>query len=330
MYDPGEMEGATILVTGGAGCIGRNLSAKLCDLGAEVTILDDLSSACRWNIPRRPNLRFVEGSVVDDEALAYVFAARPTYVYHLAALFANQNSVEHPETDLSVNGLGTLKVFKYCQVSGVKRVVYASSGCSVYGSKAPLPLTEDFLSIDLDTPYQITKLLGEAYANFFKNYYDLAVVRARFFNVYGPGEVPGAYRNVIPNFIYWAKTNQPLPITGSGEETRDFTYVGDIVEGLLGAALCPEAVGEAFNLASGKETKIIDLAHKILDLTGSQSSIELTQRRKWDTHSRRCASVDRARALIGYSPSTDLDAGLKAAVSWFDENWELILRDARF
>ena len=137
----------------------------------------------------------------------------------------------------------------------------------MYGSHAPLPLVEDFVSIDLDTPYQITKLLGELYANFFKNFYDLQMVRTRFFNSYGPGEVPGRYRNVIPNFIYWAMQGQPLPITGTGEETRDFTFVGDIVDGLLRAGYAPEALGEAMNLASGRETRILDLATWVNELT---------------------------------------------------------------
>jgi len=191
----------TVLITGGAGAIGSNLTGALAELGARVVVLDDLSSAERWNVPSHRNVLFVEGSVVDEEMLKRVFFERPEIVFHLAAFFANQNSIDHPEEDLRVNGLGTLRMLQYATLSGVPRFVYASSGCSIYGSQSPLPLKEDFMSMHLSTPYQITKMLGELYGNFFHHHYNLAVVKARFFNSYGPGEIPGQYRNVIPNFI---------------------------------------------------------------------------------------------------------------------------------
>ena len=323
-------DGKRVTVTGGAGAIGSNLTRALADLGAHVTLLDNLSSADLWNVPDHPSVTFVEGSVLDEEALERVFSPAPDLVYHLAALFANQNSIDHPEEDLLVNGLGTLKVLTRARDTSVERVVYASSGCSVYGSHAPLPLVEDFVSIDLDTPYQITKLLGELYANFFKNFYGLQMVRTRFFNSYGPGEVPGRYRNVIPNFIYWAMQGQPLPITGTGEETRDFTFVGDIVDGLLRAGYAPEALGEAMNLASGRETRILDLATWVNELTESAAGVVFTEQRKWDTHSRRLASVEKARGLLGYEPTTSFQDGLAQAVGWFRQNWERIQASARF
>ena len=169
---------------------------------------------------------------MDEIALKRVFFEKPDIVYHLAAFFANQNSVDHPEHDLEVNSLGTLRLLQYASMAGVDRFVFASSGCSIYGSDAPLPLREEFMSMHLSTPYQITKMTGELYCNFFYNHYGLKVVKPRFFNSYGPGEVPGQYRNVIPNFIFWSMKGMPLPITGSGEETRDFTFVGDIVNGI--------------------------------------------------------------------------------------------------
>ena len=186
------------------------------------------------------------------------------------------------------------------------------------------------MSLHLSSPYQITKMLGELYANFFQHHYELAVVKARFFNSYGPGELPGQYRNVIPNFIYWAMRGEPLPITGTGEETRDFTYVGDIVDGLLRAGYFEAAVGQEFNLASGQETRIIDLAEMINSQVGNKAGISFTERRKWDTKSRLLASVDRARQLIGYEPNTPFETGLKDAIAWFRENWEGIQSAARF
>lgn len=147
-----------------------------------VIVLDDLSSASRWNVPSLPNVLFVEGSILDEVELKRIFFEGPDLVFHLAALFADQNSIDHPETDLLVNGLGTLKLLQYSHLAGVRRFIYASSGCAIYGSSAPLPLTEDFMSLHLSTPYQITKMVGELYCNFFQHHYNLAVVKARFFN----------------------------------------------------------------------------------------------------------------------------------------------------
>jgi len=322
--------GKTVLVTGGAGAIGSNLCRHLAGLGAQVIILDDLSSSEQWNVPSLPGILFVEGDVLDEVKLKRIFFERPQIVFHLAAFFANQNSVDHPESDLEVNGLGTLRLLEYSMLTGVQRFIYASSGCSIYGSSAPLPLREEFVSLNLSSPYQITKMLGELYCNFFYNHYGLKVVKPRFFNSYGPGEVPGQYRNVIPNFIYWGMKGEALPITGSGEETRDFTYVGDIIDGLLRAGAMESAIGQEFNLASGKETRVIDLANIINKATGNKKGIQFVQRRKWDTKSRLLASIDRARKLIGYEPKIPFEEGLKNTIDWFKEKWDKIEGSARF
>lgn len=326
-------KGKKVLVTGGAGAIGSNLTRALAETGAEkVFVLDDLSSAERWNVPSLPNVLFVEGDILDEIKLKRIFFEEPEYIFHLAAFFANQNSVDHPEKDLMINGMGTLRLLEYATIAKakVKRFVYASSGCSIYGSSAPLPLKEEFMSLHLSSPYQITKMLGELYCNFFHHHHDLPVVKARFFNSYGPGEIPGQYRNVIPNFIYWALKKKPLPITGTGDETRDFTYVSDIVDGLLKAGIADNVIGEEFNLASEVETKIKDLAEMINSLTGSSSGINFLERRKWDTKSRLLASVDKARRLIGYEPKTGFEDGLKNTINWFEENWESIEKTASF
>jgi nucleoside-diphosphate-sugar epimerase len=324
-------EGKSALITGGAGCIGSNLIRALIKANAKkILVLDDLSSAREWNLPSAPNVSFLKGSILDEAALKKAFSEKPDYVFHLAALFANQNSIDHPETDLQVNGLGTLQVLKHSHLNQVEKFVFASSGCSVYGSQAPLPLKEDFVSLHLDTPYQITKLLGELYCNFFHNYYGLPLVIGRFFNVYGPGEIPGRYRNVIPNFTYWALHNQPLPITGTGEETRDFTFVEDIVEGFLRAGAVPEALGEAFNLASGKETKIIDLANMINQLTHNRAGVKFVEKRDWDKITKRRASIEKARRMLGYEPKTPVKEGLKRTLDWFLKNKENIEKSAKF
>ena len=330
MSENSDYKGKTILVTGGAGTIGSNLSRALAGAGASVVVLDDLSSGERWNLPSLPGVLFVEGSILDEVLLKRVFFERPDVVFHLAAYFANQNSVDHPERDLMVNGMGTLRLLQYATLSGVERFVYAQSGEAIYGSDAPLPLREEYLSIHMSSPYQITKMLGELYCNYFHSHYGLKVVKPRFFNCYGPGEVPGQYRNVITNFIYWGIKGLPLPITGTGEETRDFTFVGDLVAGLLSAGLEEGAVGEAFNLASGVETRIIDLARMVNAATGNDAGMRYVSRRSWDTKPRLWASIERARAVIGYEPDTDFEEGFGKTLEWFRENWDKIESSARF
>lgn len=324
-------EGRVVLVTGGAGAIGTNLCRALADAGARlVIILDDLSSGYVWNIPSKPNVMFVRGCITDDIALKRVFFEQPRYVFHLAAFFANQNSVDYPERDIQVNGLGTLKLLEYALFSGVDRFIYASSGCAIYGSQAPLPLREEFMSMNLSTPYQITKMLGELYCNFFFHHHGLKVVKTRFFNSYGPGEVPGQYRNVIPNFVYWAMQGKSLPITGTGDETRDFTFVEDLVDGLLRAGFYDCAIGEEFNLASGREICIRDLATMINEETRNSAPINYVQRRKWDTKPRLLASVEKAKRIVGYEPGTSFEEGLKSTIRWFKENWNFIESSASF
>ena len=323
--------GKRILITGGAGCIGSNLTKALLKAEPEkIVIIDDLSASYEWNIPKDPKVTFIKGSILDEERMKRAFSYKPHYVFHLAAHFANQNSVDHPETDLLVNALGTLKTLEYANLVNVERFVFASSGCSVYGSQAPLPLKEDFVSLHLDTPYQINKLVGELYCNYFHDYYKLPVAIARYFNVYGPGEVPGRYRNVIPNFFWWAMHGQPLPITGTGEETRDFTFVEDIVDGTLRMGVIEEAVGEAINLASEKETRIIDLANWINEMTENRAGVVFKLRRDWDKAIRRRASIEKAKKILGYEPKTDMKTGLRKVYEWIKENWENLEKSVKF
>jgi UDP-glucose 4-epimerase len=324
-------EGRTVLVTGGAGAIGSNLTRRLSELGAKaVIVLDDLSSSSTWNVPSSPNVLFVPASVTDDIVIKRVFNERPDTVFHLAAFFANQRSIDYPEIDLDVNGSGILKLLQMSQTSGVDRFVYASSGCSIYGDAVPLPITESFSSLHLKTPNQITKMLGELYLNYFHHHYGLPVVSARLFNSYGPGEVPGQYRNVIPNFIYWALSGQPLPLTGQPDATRDFTYVGDIVQGLLRLGSHPDAIGQAMNIASGTETMISDLAERVNELTGNTAGLVKAQPRIWDTKNRILASTDLAHNVVGYEPTMPFDDGLHETIAWFQANWDNINHDADF
>lgn len=324
-------EGQTILITGGAGCVGSNLTKKLAEYNPEkIIILDDLSSAYEWNIPKSDCVEFIQGDICDDQVLKWIFKGKPDYVFHLAAHFANQNSVDKPEKDLKVNGLGILKVLEYAHMAGVKRFVYSSSGCGVYGLDSKMPFEEHDISISLHTPYQVTKLLGELYTNYFHNLYDLPIVNARFFNVFGPGEVPGKYRNVIPNFMYWAMNGQALPITGDGTETRDWTYVDDIVQGLTRMGVVEEAIGESINLGSGKDHRVIDMANKVNELCGNEAGIKYKERRDWDAKNKLLSSIDKAKRILKYEPKHGFDEGLENTHDWFVDNWEDIQKSAEF
>jgi UDP-glucose 4-epimerase len=319
-----------VLVTGGAGCIGSNLVKALVKAEARVFILDDLSSSYVWNIPVSERVSFIEGNILDDEMLKRAFRANPEYIFHLAAHFANQNSVDNPETDLMVNGMGILKVLEYAHITQVSRFVYSSSGCGVYGLESKMPFTEPDISISLHTPYQVTKLIGELYTNYFHNLYNLPIVNARFFNNFGPGEVPGKYRNVIPNFIYWAMNGRALPITGDGSETRDWTYVDDIISGLLAMGIEPQAVGEAFNLGSGQEHTVIEMANLVNAITGNQAGIRFAPRRNWDVKTRLLSSIEKAHRILGYQPEKKFEDGVREVHQWFVANWQNIQNSAEF
>ncbi len=322
--------GRSILVTGGAGAIGSNLIIALSILVGKlgrVVVLDNLSALKTrnpWNVAPLSNIMFVLGDVRNDTDLKRVFREDPSIVFHLAAFFANQNSIDYPETSAEVDIMGQIRLLEYSRISRAEKFVYASSGCAIYGSYPELPLKEEFISMHLTTPYQINKMTGEMYCNFYHHHYGLPIVNCRFFNSYGPGEVPGQYRNVIPNFIFWAMQGRSLPITGTGEETRDFTYVLDLVQGLIKAGYYQDAVGENFNLGAGKEVRILDLVKMVNEATNNKAEIDFKERRKWDTKPRLLASIEKAERLAHYRPIVQFDEGLKCNIEWFQDNWEEI------
>lgn len=325
------MKDKTVLVVGGAGAVGSQLTNRLTKICKKVIVLDNLTSGYTDLLQRSPNLLFIEGDIRSDSDLKRCFNESPDIVFHLAAFFANQNSVDYPQEDISVNGSGTLKLYEYCALYGkLEKIIYASSGCSIYGS-APMPYVEDVIEpMHLSTPYQITKMLGELYGNYFIRQYNLPICYARFFNSYGQGEYPGQYRNVIPNFIYWALQGQSLPITGTGDETRDFTSVKDIVQGLILMAENDEAIGEAFNLAAGREIQIRYLAELINKETGNEAPINFKPRRSWDSKPRLLASNDKAKKILGFNPSLDFESNITETVAWFRQNWDKVLENADF
>jgi nucleoside-diphosphate-sugar epimerase len=321
----------TILIIGGAGAVGSQLTNTLTKICKKVIVLDNLTSGYTDLLQKSPNLLFIEGDIRSDSDLKRCFNESPDIVFHLAAFFANQNSVDYPQEDISVNGSGTLKLYEYCALYGkLEKIIYASSGCSIYGS-APMPYVEDVIEpMHLSTPYQITKMLGELYGNYFIRQYNLPICYARFFNSYGQGEYPGQYRNVIPNFIYWALQGQSLPITGTGDETRDFTSVKDIVQGLILMAENDQAIGEAFNLAAGREIQIRYLAELINKETSNEAPINFKPRRSWDSKPRLLASNDKAKKILGFNPSLDFESNIIETVAWFRQNWDKVLENADF
>jgi nucleoside-diphosphate-sugar epimerase len=308
------VKNTTVLVTGGAGAIGSNLVAELVKSNNKVVIIDNLDSGYKHAILNDKNCIFIEGEITDEKILNEAFSYSPTVIFHLAAFFANQRSVDFPERDLEVNGKGTLKLLQFSLKNNVKKFIYASSSC-VYGNKEH-EMKEEEINLDLETPYAITKLLGEHYVTYFNRMYNLPTVILRYFNSYGPGDFPGKYKGVIPNFIKDAMEGKPLVITGTGEETRAFTYIKDVVDGTIAAAVNEEAVGQVINIGSNREMKIIELAEKIKDFTGSSSKIEFKKRRVWDQIKKRKASLEKAKELLNYHQKYDFDEGLKLTIDW--------------
>lgn len=311
-----KIQNQTILVTGGAGAIGSNLVHRLCQ-DNHVVVIDNLSSGHRKWIDGLDNVTFIEGDIRNDADIEKAFAKTPDYVFHLAAHFANQNSVEHPEADLNTNGLGTLKLLQHAHKAQVKRFVYASSSC-VYGQQAENEPDETVIG-DLETPYAISKLVGEQYTTFFHDYYKLPTVSHRIFNCFGSYELGGRYRNVIPNFFTLALNGQVLPIFGTGQETRTFTFISDILDGMIESAVNEDAVGHIFNLGSYNEVTIQDLADCINELTQNKAGIEYKPARSWDKVKKRKANIKKAQQILGYEPHVGFKEGLEQCYNWFKD-----------
>jgi len=308
------------LVTGGAGAIGVPLVNSLVASGETVIVIDDLSSGCAEELPYDADL--VVGDVCDAGLVSRLCREADT-VFHLAALFANQNSVEHPIKDLRTNAEGTLNVLDGARLGNCRSVVVASSSC-VYGDVNPM--SEEAHLGQLDTPYAISKLAAEHYCRYFASHYSLPVSMLRLFNSYGPGDRPGMYRSVIPNFIAASLRGESLVITGTGGETRDFTYVDDVVRAFRLASDQTPALGHrqrVFNIGTGIETSIAWLAETINRLTGNLAEIKFVSRRGWDGISKRKAETALATQVLGFAPQVSIEVGLRSTVEWLRARPEL-------
>jgi UDP-glucose 4-epimerase len=324
--------GKTILVTGGAGAIGSNLVQSLTDTNAKkIIVLDNLSSSCIWNLPAKKNVLLIKGDIRTDDDLRRVFHHKPTVIFHLAAFFANQNSVDYPLQCEDVNCRGIIKLLEYSIISGdVERFIYTNSEGGAYGLNSILPYKEEDVSLSLSSPYYISKMAAESYCYYYHLVYHLPVTILRLFNSYGPGEIPGSYRNVIPNFIYWALKKQALPLTGDKNISRDFIFVRDIVEYILRASLSPQAIATPINIATGKEILIYDLAELINRKTGNNAGTTILKSRSWDSRKKIIGNTDKCQQILNYQPKIDIETGLDLTIQWMKNNWKDIESTAAF
>jgi nucleoside-diphosphate-sugar epimerase len=329
--------GCSVLVTGGAGFVGSNLVRTL--LGAEaakIHIVDNLLSAERNNIPDNPRVAFTEASITDDNLLA-ALKDEYDYAFHLCTYHGNQSSICDPLADHANNTLTTLKLYQRMkEFKRLKKLVYSSAGCSVaektFGAATATEET-NIVSLNQDSPYSMSKIFGEFYSCYYFKQHGLPAVRARFQNVYGPGEILGAgkwrgtpatvWRNVTPTFIYKALNKQPLPIENEGIATRDFIYVDDVVAGLVACAAKGKA-GDVYNIASGEETSIAELAAKINRLAGNPVPVHLLPKRPWDNSGKRFGSTNKSFRELGFKARTGIDEGLSRTIQWTKDNMALI------
>ena len=330
--------GAKVLVTGGAGFVGSNLVRLLLASDvARVHIVDNLLSAERSNVPGDARVWFSESSITDDALLAGL-ADEYDYVFHLSTYHGNQSSIHDPLADHENNTLTTLKLYE--RIKGFKRlkkVVYSAAGCALaektFGD-AHATEESDIVSLhNNDSPYSMSKIFGEFYSVYYHKQHALPTVRARFQNVYGPGEILGAgrwrgtpatvWRNVTPTFIYNALCGEPLPLENEGIATRDFIFAEDVAKGLAACALRGHP-GEAYNVASGIETSIRELGERITALTGNPAGVQLLPKRPWDNSGKRFGSTVKAERDLGWKATVRFEDGLARTVAWTRDNLEMI------
>lgn len=324
-----RFENKTLLVTGGAGFVGSNLVKALLREGARrIDIVDNLLSAEHTNVPDAPNI-YLQACSITDPLFLSGLSDRYDYIWHLATFHGNQSSIADPIADLENNTATSLKLFNTIrEYKRLKKVVYSGAGCAVAEKtfdEAEATEESDIIKIDGDSPYSLSKIFGEFYAKYFYKQYSTPIVRARFQNVYGPGEILGAgrwrgtpatvWRNVVPTFIWQALNGQSLTLENNGIATRDFIFVEDVVEGLMLLALKGEPP-DAYNIATGAETSIADLCRTINELAENKTPIRNLPRRSWDNSGKRYGSTEKALKTLGFKAKTDLKTGLMKTIEW--------------
>lgn len=328
---------ARILVAGGAGFVGSNLVHMLLkEDPKQIIVIDNLLSSDEANMPSDSRVKFIVGSATDSKILADL-PNDLDYAFNLICYHGNQSSIANPMADHDNNLLPALTLFdRLKDIKTLRRVVYAAAACAVAEKTYddPSATTEEQpVSLIHDSPYSISKLVGELYGNYFHIRHGLPIVKARFSNVYGPREILGAgrwrgtahtvWRNVTPTFIWKALDGQSLPLDNGGNTSRDFIYVDDMARGLMACALKGEP-GGVYNLATGQETTILELAQAINAATGNQAPLALQPARDWDRSGKRFASTEKARTELGFEAKVSIQEGIKRTVEWTRENAQII------
>jgi UDP-glucose 4-epimerase len=311
---------ALYLITGGAGFIGSNLAAELVQRGEAVRVLDNYSTGRRSNLASiADRVELIEGDLRSyhqvQEAVKGV-----DFVLHQGALPSVPRSVRDPITTNEVNVLGTLNILQAARDAGVKRLVYASSS-SVYGDNPELPKRESMCPRPL-SPYAISKLAGEQYCQAFWRLYGFETVCLRYFNVFGPRQDPASqYAAVIPRFITAMLNGADAIIYGDGRQSRDFTFIANVVQANLRACVAPNAAGVVCNIACGERYTLLELVERLAQITGLAPSVRHADPRPGDVpHSQ--ADISEARTRLGYEPEVDLTTGLEQTVAWLKQGEE--------
>ncbi len=303
------------LVTGGAGFIGSNIVEALVARGEYVRVFDDLSTGDLANLgPVRDKIDFVQGDLRDMGALKRAVQGAH-YVIHQAALRSVPRSVDDPMSSDAVNTHGTLQLLVAARdAKTVRRLVYASSS-SAYGDSPALPKVEDQTPAPI-SPYAVSKLAAELYCRMFSKLYGLETVSLRYFNVFGPRQSPQSqYAAVVPLFIRAILRGEPVIIHGDGEQSRDFTYIDNVVQANLLSCTTPGVGGEVFNIACNSRHSVLEIARTIEKITGMTANIEHTPTRAGDVRHTQ-ASIEKAQRLLAYKPTVDFEEGMRRTVAW--------------
>ncbi|MEP6742307.1 MAG: SDR family oxidoreductase [bacterium] len=307
------------LVTGGAGFIGSHIAAGLVDAGARVRIIDDLSTGYRENIEEvGGDVDFIEATLADESALRKSLED-VELVFHEAAIPSVPRSVENPRQTHIASVDSTFSLLLAARDKGVRRVIYAASS-SAYGDQPTLPKVETMLPDPL-SPYAVAKLVGEYYCQVFTRVYGLESVSLRYFNVFGPRQDPSSqYSGVISRFISALLSDQQPVIYGDGEQSRDFTYIANVVAANLKAAETTKGIGQVINIANGERVTLNQLLDQLKLLTGKNNvQADYQDLRKGDVRDS-LADITRARELLGFAPQVDLQTGLRLTMDWWQHS----------